>query len=122
MSESYYREQLYPLQDKVLTCIDKINTPFYLTGGTATSRCYLNHRYSDDLDLFQNNSSSFVVDSSRAIEELDKQFIVRPAIKDDSFYRFFVKELNGETELKIELINGDIQREGKDYRSNHFGW
>lgn len=58
MSESYYRDQLYPLQDKVLYCIDKINTPFYLTGGTALSRCYLDHRYSDDLDFFQNHKGA----------------------------------------------------------------
>ena len=28
-----------------------LNQPFYLTGGTAVSRGYLHHRYSDDLDL-----------------------------------------------------------------------
>lgn len=29
-----------------------IRTNFYLTGGTALSACYLNHRYSEDIDLF----------------------------------------------------------------------
>lgn len=105
MSESYYRDHLYPLQDKVLYCIDKINTPFYLTGGTALSRCYLDHRYSDDLDFFQNSSNSFTDDAIRIIEELEKQFLVQPGIKDDSFYRIFVKEFKGDTELKIEFIN-----------------
>jgi len=35
--------------------VKKSGTPFYLTGGTALSRGYFNHRYSDDLDLFVNN-------------------------------------------------------------------
>lgn len=34
-------------------------THFYLTGGTALSRYYLNHRYSDDLDLFLNRDSNY---------------------------------------------------------------
>lgn len=29
-----------------------ITSNFYLTGGTALSACYLNHRYSEDIDLF----------------------------------------------------------------------
>ena len=48
---SYYKDTLYPLQDKVLKLIDSLQTPFYLTGGTALSRCYFNHRYSYDLDF-----------------------------------------------------------------------
>jgi len=35
-----------------MSIIRKLNTPFFLTGGTALSRHYYNHRYSDDLDLF----------------------------------------------------------------------
>lgn len=57
---SYYTDTLYPLQDKVLKIIDALGTPFYLTGGTALSRCYLHHRYSDDLDFFVNNEPKFV--------------------------------------------------------------
>lgn len=30
-----------------------------MTGGTAASRGYLNHRFSDDLDLFVNDDASF---------------------------------------------------------------
>lgn len=56
---SYYNDTLYPLQDKVLKLIDDLDTPFYLTDGTALSRCYLNHRYSDDLDLFVNDKPHF---------------------------------------------------------------
>lgn len=50
---SFYLEQLYPLQDKALALIVAQDTGFYLSGGTASSRGYLNHRFSDDLDLFR---------------------------------------------------------------------
>jgi predicted nucleotidyltransferase component of viral defense system len=50
----YYEESLYPLQDGVMTTISKCGVRFFLTGGTALSRAYYNHRYSDDLDFFVN--------------------------------------------------------------------
>lgn len=57
--KAYYFEQLYPLQDQVLSLIDAQKTGFYLTGGTALARCYLQHRFSDDLDLFVNLNPEF---------------------------------------------------------------
>ena len=47
--ESYYRS-LYSLQDEAMQLIGKVKSDFYLTGGTALSRVYLNHRYSDDAE------------------------------------------------------------------------
>jgi predicted nucleotidyltransferase component of viral defense system len=46
---------LTPLQQRVLlTLFDRglADRGYYLTGGTALSAFYLQHRYSDDLDLF----------------------------------------------------------------------
>ncbi len=60
MSENYYNFQLYPLQDKVLNILSEADHHFYLTGGTALSRQYLHHRYSDDLDFFLNRENDFV--------------------------------------------------------------
>ncbi|MCP4129800.1 MAG: nucleotidyl transferase AbiEii/AbiGii toxin family protein [bacterium] len=57
--EKFYREKLYPFQDGVLNIVKKLKTPFYLTGGTALSRCYYNHRFSDDLDFFVNNEKGY---------------------------------------------------------------
>ena len=59
MLEEYYQDRLFPLQDKVLCLLQEVESPFYLTGGTALSRCYLYHRYSDDLDLFLNDDPNF---------------------------------------------------------------
>ena len=44
----FYFDTLYPLQDRVLNIVKKLDTGFYLTGGTASSRGYLQHRFSDD--------------------------------------------------------------------------
>jgi len=43
---------LYRLQDRVLMHLKRADHGFYLTGGTALSRGYYRHRYSDDLDFF----------------------------------------------------------------------
>jgi hypothetical protein len=49
MPDNFYLNKLYPLQDEVLNLLTKPEVDFYLTGGTALSRYYLQHRYSDDL-------------------------------------------------------------------------
>ncbi len=59
MQETYYQEKLYPLQNKVLSIIQASGAEFYLTGGTALSRFYLQHRYSEDLDFFLNAHPEF---------------------------------------------------------------
>ena len=56
MQNKFYSTILYPFQNEILTLIEKAESDFYLTGGTALGRCYLNHRYSDDIDLFLNNA------------------------------------------------------------------
>ena len=37
LQEKYYTKKLYPFQDGVLNIVKKLNTDFYLTGGTALS-------------------------------------------------------------------------------------
>ena len=59
MDETFYAQTLYPFQDEVLQIINLVETGFYLTGGTAASRGYLHHRYSDDLDFFVNDQPDF---------------------------------------------------------------
>jgi len=55
----YYEESLYLLQNGVLRAVRHCKTRFYLTGGTALSRAYYRHRYSDDLDFFVNADPDF---------------------------------------------------------------
>lgn len=57
--EKYYTEKLYPFQDGILNIVKRLNIPFYLTGGTALSRGYFHHRYSEDLDMFMNQRRDY---------------------------------------------------------------
>jgi hypothetical protein len=58
---SFYFDKLYPWQDRILKVVNGIETGFYLTGGTAASRGYLSHRFSDDLDFFVNDDPRFTL-------------------------------------------------------------
>ncbi|HBF12752.1 MAG TPA: hypothetical protein DDW49_05095 [Deltaproteobacteria bacterium] len=47
------QRQVYKQQDQILSLFKKRkNFPFVLSGGTALSRFYLHHRFSEDLDFF----------------------------------------------------------------------
>jgi len=76
LPSEYYEKNLYPLQDGVMNTISKCGVRFYLTGGTALSRGYYNHRYSDDLDFFVNDDEDYP-------EQLK---IIFAKLKDDGFF------------------------------------
>ena len=59
MDQEHYFELLYPFQDRVLGRFREAETGFYLTGGTAASRGYLDHRFPEDLDSFVNDDERF---------------------------------------------------------------
>ncbi len=104
MHSKFYLEQLYPLQDRVLKSIEKINKAFYLTGGTAISRVYLHHRFSDDLDLFVNQSPDFTNYVTQIINQLNADFgSISTSILQESFVRIFIVE--DDTKLKVEFID-----------------
>ncbi len=104
MSVDYYTSSLYPLQDKVLRLVEKTNHSFYLTGGTALSRHYLHHRYSDDLDFFLNDNPNFKKEAGELVSLFQKTFSsVQIGVSDEHFLRLFIKDR--EVELKVEFIN-----------------
>ncbi len=106
MSNSYYK-RLYLLQDKVLGLVKEQNTSFFLTGGTALSRFFLRHRYSDDLDLF----TSFDPGFEKQVEKIKDCLILefgddfKTQIDQDYFKRFFISEPGSGIDLKLEFIN-----------------
>lgn len=53
------RDILSALQWEFLSCFFQGAAPFFLTGGTALSAFYLQHRYSEDLDLFTLDGAAF---------------------------------------------------------------
>ena len=107
LPSQYYEKSLYPLQDGVLNILSRSGTDFFLTGGTALSRGYYNHRYSDDLDFFLDRSQTYD-------EQLDKVL----AMLNDNGYSWdtakgFVRAENFTTivvkkdslNLKLDFVN-----------------
>lgn len=83
--------------------IEEANLDFYLTGGTALGRCYLGHRYSDDLDLFVNDHKSFKKQCNSAVTSLKKRWPCDISTTSASFVRIFIEE--GALELKVDFVN-----------------
>lgn len=111
-SATFFREKLYPLQDAVLTRVNALDTGFYLSGGTASSRAYLHHRFSDDLDLFTNDEADFLLWADRVIHDLHTY--PSGTLTVQSRERRFVRCVlsTGEATLKIEMVDDVPSRVG----------
>ena len=96
---------LYKLQDKVFEALRGRYGSLYLTGGTALSRFYLHHRYSDDLDFFVNDDTSFITQVQNILGVMNKSFkvLTNKLIQHDTFIRIWI-ESEG-VELKLEFVN-----------------
>jgi len=113
-----------------LNIVKKLNTDFYLTGGTALSRGYFRHRYSDDLDLFMNNRDDYSQNVQLLLKEFEKaqkdgaflidynrlqkyenytQFMLRKKIEDEDIY------------LKVDVVNDIATRYGDLHYDNLLG-
>ncbi len=101
--------------------MSNLNTPFYLTGGTALSRFYFNHRYSDDLDFFVNDNTDFISLTSRVFSEIETfcsennlQFDKKKIRITDYFCQCYVED--GDIALKLDFANdiavhfGELQK------------
>jgi predicted nucleotidyltransferase component of viral defense system len=114
-----YKEILYPLQDRILE-ICSHNPDLYLTGGTALSRFYLEHRLSDDIDLFifikKSDDLSIINNIKHAgiiARDLKGQFDKFYEVKDELYGEYYSRLVikNEFTEVKIDFV--------REY--NHFG-
>lgn len=95
-------EILTPLQQKVLTAffsVAELKKQFYVTGGTALSAFYLQHRLSDDLDFFTHGMKIHTIE--RLIEDAFKCAGLR-AVKlagSPSFRRYLIAD-----ELQVDVV------------------
>ncbi|GHV84476.1 hypothetical protein AGMMS50230_00840 [Spirochaetia bacterium] len=108
LPSQYYEENLYPLQDGVLNIISSCSTHFYLTGGTALSRAYYHHRYSDDLDFFVNNDTDYTEQVDIVLAALiNSGFTIDAAskIKDITFTSIKVGWEKSDVLLKLDFVN-----------------
>ncbi|MDR2702277.1 MAG: nucleotidyl transferase AbiEii/AbiGii toxin family protein [Spirochaetaceae bacterium] len=105
----YYEENLYPLQNGVLRAVETCNVRFYLTGGTALSRAYYRHRYSDDLDFFVNKDPEFDEQTDIALAQLQKEGFFWDDSKDfvraPSFRSLKVRWNKSDAILKLDFVN-----------------
>lgn len=125
-SDEYYSKNLYPFQDGILNIVKELRLPFYLTGGTALSRHYFRHRYSDDLDLFVNNDINFnhYIDTfyKTLIEKQEAGLLkidIQRLRRNENFLQFFISKK--EVELKVDLINDVAPHYGKLLVNNTLG-
>lgn len=114
MSGKYFTHSLYPFQDSVLQLIMEVDDSFYLTGGTALGRHYLNHRYSDDLDLFVNRRVDFKDRTDAIISSIKEHYPeTEIALLSEDYARIFV--VDHQRRLKTEFVNdvpfhaGDVE-------------
>jgi len=107
LPSQYYEESLYPLQDGVLSILSRSGTDFFLTGGTALSRGYYNHRYSDDLDFFLDRSQSYNEQLDIVLAILDENGyswdITKGFIRAENFTTISLKK--DSTILKLDFVN-----------------
>ncbi len=103
--KEFYFNNLYPLQDEVLKVVAGCTTDFYLTGGTALSRFYLQHRFSDDLDFFVNDAANFTAQWDLIFSALKKSTIaITVAKKANDFIRITCSN-DKQVEMKVDFVN-----------------
>lgn len=130
MHEEYYITCLYPFQSGIINIIKRLNTPFYLTGGTALSRCYYEHRYSEDLDYFINQNeqyNSYIKKIINALKEgadksgysIDKKHIIA---EENYTQVILTREIKGtRVNLKLEFVHDIVKRFGKIIEHHLYG-
>ena len=89
---------------------------FYLTGGTALSRAYYHHRYSDDLDFFVNDDDEYTAQVKEVLTKLKEDGFIweteQDFVSSEYFTTLKVRSDKSDTFLKLDFIN-DV--------SAHFG-
>jgi len=120
----YYEENLYPLQDGVMNTISKCGVRFFLTGGTALSRAYYNHRYSDDLDFFVNDDANYLAQVKEVFFKLKEDgFFWDPVvdfISNKTFTSFKVRWSKSEAVLKLDFVNDVASHFGEIVKTDIF--
>lgn len=90
------------LQERLLRQISQtsLKDNFFLTGGTALSVFYLQHRYSDDLDFFTEVPEAIkqVMPSLKGVQQ-DLSLSIEPRRTFETFTEIIVRDKEGETTI-----------------------
>jgi hypothetical protein len=104
---AHYEGVLYPLQDRILAVAATYGDALVLTGGTALARLYLNHRYSEDIDLFSLEPKPGELGRAFANTLKSHGFVVEPLTEAVAFMRMWVGD--GEHRIQVDVAP-DAQR------------
>lgn len=112
-------QKLYKIQDRVILALKDELGSFYLTGGTALGRFYLDHRHSEDLDFFVNADPEFSSKVNRLYQKIKLFFTLDGELSmvSDSYARLYLREEPG---LKIDLVNDVPDRWGPLNKTHGF--
>lgn len=115
MSAKDYKKR-YIIQNSVLELMKPVLNGFYLTGGTALGRVYLNHRFSEDLDFFVNADPNFKNKLNPIEKKLHDTFSLlhEQTVSYEDFTWFYIE--SEVVSLKIEFINDVLYRCGNPLR------
>ena len=97
----FYRRVVYPLQDRVFALMPPYGEQLYLTGGTALSRFYFDHRLSEDLDFFVLTEDLKTLANDLAARLHTAGIAIEIERLDAYFTRFYA--VTGKVRLKIEF-------------------
>ena len=111
-----------------MNTISQCGVRFYLTGGTALSRGYYNHRYSDDLDFFVNNDADYQAQVREVFSKLKENGFSWESESDfigsESFTSIKVRWHKSDAMLKLDFVNdvsahfGEISNTSTYYRTD----
>jgi predicted nucleotidyltransferase component of viral defense system len=101
----------------VLNIIGQSGTDFFLTGGTALSRAYYHHRYSDDLDFFVNNCPDFDEQADLVFDRLRAKGFWwddhEEFIRNDHFITLKIHWNKSDTALKLDFVDDLVPHFGE---------
>ncbi|MBC8385633.1 MAG: nucleotidyl transferase AbiEii/AbiGii toxin family protein [Candidatus Cloacimonetes bacterium] len=107
---------LYKIQDEVLSLIFEEPTELYLTGGTCLSRFYYAKRYSLDLDFFANSSNRFHFIIRSLLDKFSARDIPYNTVSETKdFIRLLVRN-----DLQVDFINDRVKYAGKVQAKNSY--
>jgi hypothetical protein len=81
---------LTPIQSNFLIEFFHLTQEFYLTGGTALSAFYLQHRFSEDLDLFTQDDQAFQHGGRLAIAASTNLHLECTPVRITSYFKHFL--------------------------------
>ena len=107
-----------------MNILSRSDTDFFLTGGTALSRGYYNHRYSDDLDFFIDKSQTYDEQVDEVLARLREGGFVWDAQQNftraKNFIGLRVGYENSDVLLKLDFVNDLVPHFGGIQKTDLF--